>query len=129
MAFTAKDLTNFIPEYDGSQATLHDFISACDHAIDYIDDASLVHIPFLIKAKLSGAARQFISSRALTEWRDIRNLLLSHFGDTRDAESLLRELTTSFQKVSENPRSYVQRVQLLLTKLRNCTALDDTLNH
>ena len=128
MAFSARDIANFIPDFDGSQTTLHDFVSACDHAIKYIDPENEAHIPFLIKSKLIGEAKQFISSRALTNWSDIRNLLLSHFGDTRDAESLLRELTTSFQKQSENPRSYVQRVQLLLTKLRNCTALDDTLD-
>lgn len=128
MAFSARDVANFIPDYDGSQSTLHDFISACDHAIKYIDEENVEHIPFLIKSKLVGEAKQFISSRALANWTDIRNLLLSHFGDTRDAESLLRELTTSFQKHSEPPRSYVQRVQLLLTKLRNCTALDDSLD-
>lgn len=128
MAFTARDIANFIPDYDGTQATLHDFITACDHAINYISDENAAHIPFLIKSKLTGAAKQFISSRALTDWSDIRNLLLSHFGDTRDAESILRELTTSFQRSAESPRSYVQKVQLLLTKLRNCTALDETLD-
>lgn len=128
MAFSAKDIANFIPDYDGNQTELHDFVAACDHAIDHIDDDNITHIPFLIKSKLRGEAKQFISSRALTDWRDIKNLLLSHFGDTRDSESLLRQLTTSFQKNSENPRSYVQRVQLILTKLRNCTALDDNLD-
>lgn len=128
MAFSARDISKFIPEYDGDQSTLHDFISACDHVINYVENENLIHIPFLIKSRLKGAAKQFISSRALANWQDIRNLLLSHFGDTRDAESLLRELTNSFQKNSENPRSYVQRVQLILTKLRNCTALDDELD-
>ena len=129
MAFTARDLTNFIPEFSGDQATLHDFIAACDHAIDFMPDGNESHIPFLIKSKLIGEARQFISSRALNDWQDIKQLLLSHFGDTRDAESLLRELTNSFQKSTETPRSYVQRVQLLLTKIRNCTALDESLNN
>lgn len=126
--FTLKELKDMIPEYDGDQATLNDFIEACNFVTNQIDENQAEALTFIIKSKLIGRAKRFISSRNLREWEDIKNLLIGHYGDCRDTEGLLRDLTSAFQKSNETPRAFVQRIEDLLTKIRSSVALDNTLN-
>lgn len=126
--FTLKEFRDMIPEYDGDQATLNDFIEVCDFVIDSIQENQLNAIIFIIKSKLIGKAKRFISSRNLHDWDEIKELLINHYGDCRDTEGLLRDLTSTFQKANETPRAFVQRIEDLLTKIRSSVALDDSLN-
>lgn len=119
-----QSLSSLIPDYDGDQATLSDFISACDFVASQVNENLMQGFLLVIKNKLSGKARQFISSRSLNDWNSIKQLLIGHFGDCRDTESLLRDLATSIQKPNETPRAFIQRIENLLTKLRNSVALD-----
>lgn len=127
--FTLKDLRDMIPEYDGDQSNLHDFIEAVNFAIANSPNNNQNALIFIIKSRLKGKARQFISSRQLNAWGDIKDLLITHYGDCRDTEGLLRDLTNCSQKYSETPRSFVQRIENLLTKIRATVALNEDLNN
>lgn len=120
-------LRNLIPEYDGDQATLSDFVTACEFVHSQIDVDLNQGFLLVVKNKLIGKAKQFISSRNINTFENIKQLLIGHFGDCRDTESLLRDLTACIQKPSETPRVFVQRIENLLTKLRNAVSLDETL--
>jgi hypothetical protein len=126
--FNLKDLRDMIPEYDGDQSTLFDFIEAVNFAIENVPENQQNAIIFIIKSKLVGKARKFISSRQLREWNDIKDLLISHYGDCRDTEGLLYDLTSTFQKSNETPRAFAQRIENLLTKIRSSVALNNELN-
>jgi hypothetical protein len=126
--FNLKDLRDMIPEYDGDQSTLFDFIEAVNFAIENVPENQQNAIIFVIKSKLVGKARKFISSRQLREWNDIKDLLISHYGDCRDTEALLYDLTSTFQKSNETPRAFAQRIENLLTKIRSSVALNNELN-
>jgi hypothetical protein len=126
--FNLKDLRDMIPEYDGDQSTLFDFIEAVNFAIENVPENQQNAIIFVIKSKLVGKARKFISSRQLREWNDIKDLLISHYGDCRDTEGLLYDLTSTFQKSNETPRAFAQRIENLLTKIRSSVALNNELN-
>jgi hypothetical protein len=126
--FNLKDLRDMIPEYDGDQSTLFDFIEAVNFAIENVPDNQQNALIFIIKSKLVGKARKFISSRQLREWNDIKDLLISHYGDCRDTEGLLYDLTSTFQKSNETPRAFAQRIENLLTKIRSSVALNNELN-
>nr|KAH0807832.1 hypothetical protein GEV33_014959 [Tenebrio molitor] len=117
-----------IPEYDGDQSTLFDFIEAVNFAIENVPENQQNALIFVIKSKLVGKARKFISSRQLREWNDIKDLLISHYGDCRDTEGLLYDLTSTFQKSNETPRAFAQRIENLLTKIRSSVALNNELN-
>lgn len=121
-------LRNLIPEYDGDQATLSDFITACEFVHTQIDEDLNQGFLLVVKNKLVGKAKQFISSHNINTFESIKQLLIGHFGDCRDTESLLRDLTACIQKPSETPRAFVQRIENLLTKLRNAVSLDETLD-
>lgn len=122
-------LSSLIPEYHGDQSTLSDFISACDFVFEQIDENLVQGFLFVVKNKLLGKAKQFISSRNINDWESVKQLLIGHFGDCRDTESLLRDLTACVQKPNETPRVFVQRIEDLLTKLRNVISLDVNLNN
>jgi hypothetical protein len=126
--FNLKDLRDMIPEYDGDQSTLFDFIEAVNFAIENVPENQQNALIFVIKSKLVGKARKFISSRQLQEWNDIKDLLISHYGDCRDTEGLLRDLNSSFQKSNETPRAFAQRIEDLLTRIRSSVALNNELN-
>lgn len=126
--FSVKELKDLIPNFDGEQALLNDFIEAVDFAITNIDEGQEKALIFLIKSKLVGKAKIFISSRNLKTWEEIKPLLVGHFGDCRDTEALIRDLTNSFQKHNETPRNFVQKIESLSTKLRSSVQLDDTVN-
>jgi hypothetical protein len=126
--FNLKDLRDMIPEYDGDQSTLFDFIEAVNFAIENVPENQQNALIFVIKSKLVGKARKFISSRQLREWNDIKDLLISHYGDCRDTEGLLYDLTSTFQKSNETPRAFAQRIENLLTKIRSSVALNNELN-
>lgn len=117
-------LSSFIPEYKGDQSTLSDFIAACDFVFQQIDDNLEQGFLFVVKNKLADKAKQFISSRNINDWDNVKQLLIGHFGDCRDSESLLRDLTACVQKPKETPRIFIQRIEDLLTKLRNVISLD-----
>ncbi|KAJ3665222.1 hypothetical protein Zmor_000728 [Zophobas morio] len=126
--FTLKDLKELIPTYDGEQATLYDFIEAVNFAFENVQDEHRNALLFVVKSKLTSSARRFISSRQLNNWEDIRQLLIGHYGDCRDTEGLLRDLTSCYQKPNELPRNFVQRIEDLLTKIRSSVALNNDLN-
>jgi hypothetical protein len=126
--FNLKDLRDMIPEYDGDQSTLFDFIEAVNFAIENVPENQQNAIIFIIKSKLVGKARKLISSRQLREWNDIKDLLINHYGDCRDTEGLLYDLTSTFQKSNETPRAFAQRIENLLTKIRSSVALNNELN-
>jgi hypothetical protein len=90
--FNLKDLRDMIPEYDRDQSTLFDFIEAVNFAIENVPENQQNALIFIIKSKLVGKARKFISSRQLREWNDIKGLLINHYGDCRDTEALNNEL-------------------------------------
>lgn len=126
--FSIRDLKDLIPTFDGEQALLNDFIEACEFATGNIDEGQERALIFLIKSKLVGKAKTFISSRCLNTWETIKPLLVGHFGDCRDTEALIRDLTNSFQKQNETARNYVQKIETLLTKLRSSVQLDDNID-
>jgi hypothetical protein len=75
--FNLKDLRDMIPEYDRDQSTLFDFIEAVNFAIENVPENQQNALIFIIKSKLVGKARKFISSRQLREWNDIKGLLIN----------------------------------------------------
>lgn len=120
-----------IPEYDGTQSNLGDFISACDLIMDnYYDDQmpnafrnKLLLIS--VKNKLKGTAKQLIATRNLATWADIRNCLFTNFADQRDTESLLRDLHHIHQKTSETPKQFGQRIIEHMVLLHQSILRDD----
>lgn len=119
-----RKVSDFIPNYSGSQAGLYDFLKACEWVYDQIDENVLDAYLLLVKTKLKGEAEAFISSRNIADWETLKDLLTGHFCDARDIEGLGRELTVSVQLGNESPRQFLTRIQALLTKIRSSINLN-----
>lgn len=119
-----RKVSDFVPNYSGSQAGLYDFLQACDWVYDQIDEDVLDAFLLIIKTKLRGDAEAFISSRNISDWETLKDLLTGHYSDARDIEGLGRELTVSVQSVNESPRQFLTRIQALLTKIRSSINLN-----
>lgn len=118
-----------IPEYDGNPATLAIFIQSAEYLINNFSDRNNLQNPqneFLLRSvigKLSGRALNLIGSRGnLTNWNSIKTLLLQFFSDSRDENCLVGDLLHIRQGKNENPISFGNRCQdllsLLLTKVQ-----------
>jgi len=120
--YKLSELFNLIPEYDGDQILLNAFLNSCDtaHEIATIDQRVLLVVH--IKNKLRGKASQLINSRNVREWNDIRNLLVSHFGDPRDLSSLIHDLHHLKQNTNESALSFIHRLQAHNAKLLSSIA-------
>lgn len=119
-----RKISDFIPNYSGSQSGLYDFLKACEWVYDQIDENVLDAYLLLVKTKLKGEAEAFISSRNIADWETLKDLLTGHFCDARDIEGLGRELTVSVQSANESPRQFLTRIQALLTKIRSSINLN-----
>lgn len=116
-----------IPSYDGNQATLGIFISACESFLTSFyeegNDDQNAWLLRLIISKLTGRALTLIASReGLSDWTSYKGLLVSYFGDQRNTKCLVRDLLNLRMDKNETPYQYGMRVQdvrsLILTKLK-----------
>ena len=119
-----RKVSDFVPNYSGSQAGLYEFLQACDWVYEQIDEDVLDAFLLIIKTKLKGDAEAFISSRNISDWETLKDLLTGHYSDARDIEGLGRELTVSIQSNNESPRQFLTRIQALLTKIRSSINLN-----
>ena len=128
MELSIRDIKDIIPEFDGNSLGLNEFVRACNFAQKNIKNGNEEVLLFIIHSKLSGSAKDLISGRNLTSWSEMEDLLISRFGDRRDTESLLRDLTSTFQGKHETLRAYLARTENLLSKIRNSIASNEDLS-
>lgn len=118
--YKLNELFSLIPEYDGDQILLNSFINSCDTAFDLAEGTQAVLLTVHIKNKLRGRASQLINSRNLKTWEEIKLLLNTHFGDSRDLNSLIHDLNRLKQGNNENPLSFIHRINSHNAKLHSC---------
>ena len=80
---------------------------------------------FHIKNRLRGKASQRINPRNLNSWPEIRDLLLIHFGGSRDLTSLIHDLQRLRQLSNESPLTFAHKVETHNTKLHAATNSPD----
>lgn len=125
--YKLSELFSLVPEFNGDQVQLNGFIEACDTVIGLAEPHQVPLLLVHFKNKLKAKASQIINSRSLAGWADIKNLLVSHFGDTRDTTGLLHDLQTLTQGRQEPAGSYVHRISAHNSKIRTSISLNETL--
>lgn len=116
--------TDLIPNFDGNQINLQDFIDACDFVVGNINLGDEFFIDLCIKSRLTGSANRVISSKGLHSWMTIRPVLIEYFRNRLDFKSLTRDLNTISQNVDENYETYIRRFVKLSARLRNIISLN-----
>lgn len=122
---SVKDYLELIPKFDGEPTQLSTFIKACESVLTLMaPKAEVDRIGFTmmhIRTKIIGKASLMLAARHYSTFNELRQILISLFGDQRNEESLLRDLTMFRQKPNETTLQFADRCIdlrcLLLNKL------------
>lgn len=117
-SFKLTELFSLIPEYDGDQILLESFLSSCQAALHISNDEQKILVIIHIKNKLRGKASQLVNSKFTNEWAEIKNLLISNFGETRSLPSLIHDLQYMKQG-KDSALMFVHKIQTHNAKLHS----------
>ncbi|KAJ8954581.1 hypothetical protein NQ318_003112 [Aromia moschata] len=109
--YKLSEVFSLIPEYDGNQIFLNTFLNSCTTAFGMAVGNQKVFLTLHIKNKLKGRAAELINSRNPETWDEIKLLLESHFGDSRDLTALIQDLQRMRQLPNESPLTFISRLQ------------------
>lgn len=130
--YKLSEIFSIISEYDGNPIFLNTFITSCTTASNMAVGNQVALLVLHIKNKLRGRAAELVNSRNPVSWDDIRNLLETHFGDSRDLSSLIQDLQRLRQMPNESPLTFAARLQTHEAKMhaainkQNLTAKEKT---
>lgn len=117
-SFKLTELFSLIPEYDGDQILLESFLSSCQAALHISNVEQKVLVIIHIKNKLRGKASQLVNSKFTNDWPEIKNLLISNFGETRNLSSLIHDLQYMKQG-KDSAFTFVHKIQSHNAKLHS----------
>lgn len=131
---TIRDYLDTIPPFNGDPILISNFILACENILDTLgrptDNAFNSFLVAHIRNKLTGRAAQLISVRNLRSWPELKKAILFTFGDQRDEDALMRDLTLLKQENNETSLRFGERCQdtlsLLLSRV-NSTEVNELL--
>lgn len=115
--YKLSEIFSIIPEFEGDQIFLGNFLNACDCAYDMATTQQKTLLVIHLKNKLKGRAGQLISSRNPNSYLEIKQLLNLHFGDSRDLSALIHDLQRLKQLPGESPLTFYNRLQVLNAKM------------
>lgn len=111
-----KDHLAMIPQFTGEQMLLNHFIEVCDrlynHFYDKTDPENFQNFYLFdsIKAKITGKAINIVFSHNISNYPDLKKVLLENFSDKRDIFTLISEMSKYSQRASETCFEFYQRV-------------------
>ncbi|GJQ70847.1 hypothetical protein Trydic_g770 [Trypoxylus dichotomus] len=118
---TARDI---IPIYEGRSKNLSYFLQQCEKFINSyrIESAgpTSTHNKLLCEissSKIRGTARDVLVVANCTNWSQVREILLNHFGDQRNETLLENDFITCFQLANETYHQYYERIKSKLQQL------------
>lgn len=110
---TLKDALRVIPEFDGSNIPLSEFLEGCDEAramINAVDEPNLVK---LVRSKLLGEARSAIYGQFFSTLDALKGYIKGIYANTKTVHQLTGEMGNEFQRDNESVISYANRIREL----------------
>jgi len=124
---SALDAIKLIPNYSG-QTDIYPFLNACEVIINTVDSEQHSFMLKMIAAtKLSDRAFNVTRYKEITEWGDMKKILLDAFETPYGAANLQIELNIIKMKNNETICAYNNRVEEIYQKLCNTVAIDKPL--
>lgn len=118
---TIRDYLDTVPPFNGDPILISNFILACENILDTLgrptDNAFNSFLIAHIRNKLTGRAAQLISVRNLRSWPELKEAILFTFGDQRDEDALMRDLTMLKQENNETSLRFGEKCQDILSLL------------
>ena len=122
---TLRDALMVVPEINGKNIPLSQFIEGCNEAKCMIEPESEINLVKLLRSKISGEARQAISGRTFSTIDELKMFLKNIYSPARIIPQLLGELGHEFQRDYENLITYANRIRDIRTKILEVHNLDN----
>lgn len=114
--------------FDGTPSKLHHFIDSVDFIFTKFDPTELLIFPFIVKSRLEGKALDFIGSREFSTWQEIKDALLTQFGENLDLQCLNFELCHFKQRFNEKSIVFIERIEKQLIRINKVIKYDSNLS-
>lgn len=117
-----------LPEFDGSSScSLDYFIARCDSFLTNFNRiATAPHAVLIneflfnvVKSKLKGEARCILDVEANSSYPKLKEKLVRKYGDVKNEQILLKEISNCFQKYDEPYAHYHERLDSLTSRYKN----------
>lgn len=108
-----RDTLVAIPEFDGTNIPLEEFLEGCEDAkcmIEAEDEATFVKY---IRMKIKGEAKSAIMTETFDTLEDLSTYLKKIFAPSQTVPELLGELGSQYQRDGENVLSFANRIKRL----------------
>ena len=102
-----------IPEFDGSSANLHRFLSCCDIVHDSLKNTEIKSFLQILRVKLIGKAYEVVKFEEFQDWKSLKDTLKSQFTSKRSLESIQLELNSIKQKISVDVKTFANKIEKL----------------
>ena len=122
---TSREALMVVPEFNGKNIPLGQFIEGCNEAKCMIKPESGINLVKLLRSKISGEARQAISGRTFLTIDKLKSFLKNIYSTARTILQLLGELGYEFQRENENVITFANRIRDIGTKILEVHNLDN----
>ena len=112
-----KDAIKMVPEFDGSNISLGQFLEGCNEAREMIEAGSEGNLVKLIRSKIFGEARQAIIGQTFTKVEELKDFYRTIYVPTKSVQQLIGELGREYQRDGESVLSFTNRIKEIGRKI------------
>lgn len=105
--------------FDGNRSELFEFLSNCDNAFRFADESQVSALMAFIVSKITGSAKAQLRDKEISNWNELKSLLLQLYSDKKHYTQLMEELNTIKQNSNESVTSFYNRIDKLYTRILN----------
>lgn len=116
---------NLIPKFDGKPSELNKFIYTVDTLRKGSNSATASQLLKIALTKLEGSAFNYIRNTENLLWDEVKDLLISKFGERRSIPELQLELANIRQLPGESVRKYSEKIEKILGLMCDQSKTDD----
>ena len=122
---TLRDALMVVPEFNGRNIPLAQFIEGYNEAKCMIEPESEINLVKLIRSKITGEARQAISGQVFLNIDELKTFFKNIYTPARTIPQLLGELGHEYQKDHENVITYANRIRDIGTRILEVRSLEN----
>ena len=122
---TLGDAPMVVPEFNGRNISVAQFIKGCNEAKYMIETESEINLVKLLKSKITVEARQAISGQVFLTIDELKTLFKNIYTLARTIPELLGELGQEFQKDYENLITYANRIRYIGTRILEVRSIEN----
>ena len=119
-----KDALKIVPEFDGKNIPLSQFLEGCTEALAMLEDNAEPSLAKFLRPKISGEARQAITGQTFATVEELKNFLKKIYAPAKSVTQLLGDLGKEFQDNEESVITFANRLKILGSRITEAKKLE-----